>query len=934
MASEEKGSVIEGEQIDNTYRLWIDDDWYILVDAEGRCIGKCAEGALGFIVQLSSGRDESAVRALKIPRLVAETDRENAYIAELLAQELDAVRDVFDKPGGKSGLLGARDLASPLQRTIRIERIEEARQWDSALLFVRFEKGQNPFFCLMQPKEGGVFPPRANAPQIKGEFSDQIRSTSRTANPATGKPAEHWSQMVFLRVDQQRKDQETSGKIVVHAADQISIFSAADALATDRDSTAKTWYTCVPSVVYDWAPNTLQEAIGRGERGQNWSVDDHLQLMEQICKGIKVLHNKGMLHADIRPANIVYLGDPQNPTNYYLSDYGSFAHTNTRPLQAEPGPPKGGTIAGPVVEGERVSPFYAPERGSGRERETADTAIIVLKDTSAECYAIVGWKSEFIELGLLDEVSKPTRDADYYTQYINERRNQYSGDGQVERSLDRGDRVQLRDYIFELVEPEEILGNFQVFPCSPKFWTIYHGRIAIYEHRDRASCFAFPIPRVVELPQWSAATDIYSLGVLCLYSVYSELLNSNGRPVGDSSSSSDLLLGETSTIVQSLATEGAPGSAEPFVNQPPPDVPRPHTGGKPSTVKLDQDFEVMLKYMADKSLFRALWPQLEWLRNQIETKLVERERQKWTAETLANVLFQPKPETEKASKQQDKDDTSGAAEERTLQSETVKVISQITSTVPGIEHLLPQLSDGSDSGADMYQLGPFIFFLHFVLCCLNRKDSLDQEKLGWVEEGWMKAPFCEDRHDEPRVGGAADEALARLAEIRSIIKAGALKGLTTEKNNIAKFDLRPESEIRRELNALKDDKKKLGDQLENERNERNNLAEKLKGLSNIEEELTQTKLELEATKAAKEQACSEMAQSSAAAEKKLQEKIATDQAKIAQYERVFKALESAFNAAINKVSTVSGTHFLTNRRKVVDEMTEEFVNAMKQRPLE
>ena len=305
----------------------------------------------------------------------------------------------------------------------------------------------------------------------------------------------------------------------------LAIYNASSALATEYDSTAQTWFTCIPSVTYAWAPNTLQEAIGRNERGGKWTIDQHLQLMEQICSGIKVLHNKGMLHADIRPANIVRLSEPDNPLDFYLSDYGSFAYTNSRPLHAEGKEPMGDTVVGPVVEGERVSPFYAPERGSGRERETADTAIVVMTDTSPTCFAIVGWKSEFTKLGLLDEAARPRQQANFYTDFIHTRREQYRREGRVEHVLDAGDRVQLRDYIFELVAEEEILGNIQVFRCSPKFWTIYHGRIAIYENRDREACFSFPIPRVTELPQWSAATDIYSLGVLCLYSVYSELLH-------------------------------------------------------------------------------------------------------------------------------------------------------------------------------------------------------------------------------------------------------------------------------------------------------------------------------------------------------------------------------------------------------------------------
>jgi len=931
MAAKQVTATVTPEQ-QESYRLWIDDEWYILVDAAGRCIGKCGEGALGFIVQLSSVRDKTAVRALKIPRLVAETERENAYIAELLALELAAVRDVFDKPGDKSGLVGARDVSSPFQGTLRVERYEDARTWNGALLLVRFEKGENPYFCLVHKDHPAPHPPQAKVPKLDSSIFDQIRDVSRSSSHIAGHQQEHWSQMVFLR-SQPDGEQIGPNSSTFIQANSISVFSASDALAPAQLSAGRVWYTCIPSVTYDWAPNTLQEAIGRGERGGRWSIDDHLQLVEQICKGVKVLHNKRMLHADIRPANIVYLGDAKNPTNYYLSDYGSFAHSNERPLHAETSDPEGGTIAGPVVEGERVSPFYAPERGSGRERETADTAIIVLKDTSTVCYAIAGWKSELMELGLLDEVAKPTLDADGYSRFVNDRRSMFSKEGAVESALDNGDRVQLRDYIFELNAPEEIFGNIQVFHCSPKFWTIYHDRIAISESRNWPTCFSFPIPRIIELPQWSAATDIYSLGVLCLYSVYSELLG-HGPSVQQRQRVADY--DETraeghqdnhDSEYEEFGRE-AIGTPERFANQDLTDVPKVQTSDKASTVKLDDDFEVMLKYMADKSLFRALWPQLEWLRFQIEEKLVEQERQNWTAEKLAKFPYQPKRELEPSDDSQSKIETS--SEPRTLQSETIKVISQITSTVPGIAHLLRPLSEDANGAADIYQLGPFIFFLHFVLCCLHRQDSLDSEKLGWVADGWMKAPFCRDRHDPPKDGAAADQALLRLAQIRSLIKAGALRGLICEKTKIAPFDLRPENEIRREINELRDNARKLSEQLTHYKDREAELAERLSEYSLIQARLQQTEQELAEARGTIDSIRADLTRSCEEMETNLQAQLATNQSTLEQYRATIRALETSFNSAIKTVADANALRFAANRQAIVDEMTRQFVDVRKQ----
>src|SRR5438552_14000655 len=59
-------------------KLWINNDWYIPVDQDGYCIGESAEGALGYIIKLSRSGKANFFTALKIPRLLGDTHRENA----------------------------------------------------------------------------------------------------------------------------------------------------------------------------------------------------------------------------------------------------------------------------------------------------------------------------------------------------------------------------------------------------------------------------------------------------------------------------------------------------------------------------------------------------------------------------------------------------------------------------------------------------------------------------------------------------------------------------------------------------------------------------------------------------------------------------------------------------------------------------------------
>src|SRR6185295_1050295 len=105
----------------NHHRLWISAKWYIPVDDNGECTGLCLEGALGFVVQLLSGEGKELCRALKMPRLLGETHRENAYISDLMEKELQAVQEVIEKPmGTNKGLLRADiwELGGPLRGQI------------------------------------------------------------------------------------------------------------------------------------------------------------------------------------------------------------------------------------------------------------------------------------------------------------------------------------------------------------------------------------------------------------------------------------------------------------------------------------------------------------------------------------------------------------------------------------------------------------------------------------------------------------------------------------------------------------------------------------------------------------------------------------------------------------------------------------------------
>lgn len=799
-------------------RLWISDEWYIPINEEGQSVGVCNEGALGFVIQLWSTTGNGSRMALKIPKLMAETHRENAYISELMVQELNTVRAIFREPGNRRGLLQAHDAPDLLQGPISIKAIREAQEWDNAHVLVRYEKSQNPFFCLIKWEDGSLkkYPSEADCPDMDAMSFERMKDKAFESSFSE----RDWSKAVFVELpegqtqinlpvdynpsdnklaDDRSNDGNPTNITLASAADALAILNVTEALETNE--TSRTWYTCLPSVLYPWAPNTLQEAISLGHRDDNWSVRQHLQLIEQVCSGLNVLHSRGMIHADVRPANIVYEGSPQNPLAYAVTDYGSLARAGVVSAQSTP-VFTGNTVIGPVVQGERTSFFYAPERGLGRERESADTAIIVDPGGGGSLYVILGWKTELIESELLDINGKAIPDPDRYVRFINDLADS-EAEVDPQTLLHGGDRIQIRDYIFELIDSERQGNNLQIFECQKEYWTVYHGRIVVKcEQNEFGSCHSFPISRSIELLQWSASTDLYSLGVLALYSVYCHGLQGSYT-----------------------SPQRADGSHDVVPNENEDD----HIAEDERLV--DERFLEMLTYLANKSHFNAIWRRLEWLRKQLEEGLA----QDYTGEDFANLSFERHRILDSEKKQ------------RTLKEEAEAVASRVTQTVPGAEDLLQVLD---------YNLGAFIFYLHFVLRCLHRVDDLEES------EEWMTVPFCQNRHESP-TDGAAERALNRLGEIQDIIQKQALNSLTTQPKSIPGFDLRPETEIRADVHALREREKELSKQLQGLQQQGVKLNEDVdslqQGKQNAERTIKQLQDELKTLRSAKQELDSEWA---------------------------------------------------------------------------
>lgn len=715
-------------------RLWLDREYYIPIDRDGYCTGVCAEGALGFVIKTQSRADAGA-QALKIPRLMGDTHRENAYISQLLEGEMQTVKEVIvlQQPGlpPTNGLLLPQRRDSILRGPIScLDNDSTISRWHEALIFVQFNKGRNPRFCLIKRVGEGLdyFPPELEQrPELTVDEFEKIK-------------AEALQKTMFIELPAADSDEQTS-----------KIFSIGEALADDP--IGDTWYTGLPSITYGWAPGTLQESISRpGLRG-NWKVAEDLELADRICAAICSLHARGIVHADVRPANIVIQGPESDPRSYYLADYGSFAQNtpvSTGTMSIRPLP-----SLGPVLAGERTSAFYALERRLGREREAADVAVILKDGTEDDTIVLLlGWRGD-----LIDDKGQPRMAT--IEESLSKRVSPVTADEYADTILRAGDRVQVRDFIFQLKEDEKRYADKQIFVCSSQVWQIYHGRIAITATKRFGLCEWIPVPRTIELLKWSVATDLYSLGALLLYSIFR-------RSPADQS------------------------NAEQPVD----------------TSKAEDQFREMLTYLNSVPYFNAIWPELDWLRHEMERHLENREL---NADSFAGQGFYA----------YDRDPAQQAVpnidDPKTLLEAAVKLTQRLTQTAPGIYRLVKALD---------FNLATFIFLIHFALCCMHRKVHLSDRVIkNHKHPEWRQIlPYCTDRHEETRspagLNGAAERvvtpadlsqsaayvALERLDYLKQILgntKFNKLDGMRREDNSdIKDYDPKPDFSVREQVSTL------------------------------------------------------------------------------------------------------------------------------------
>lgn len=658
-------------------KFWLDDEWFIPVDDNGEC-KEVYEGALGYVVRVRH-KDSSGSGVLKMPRLLGETLRENAYINDLMEQEIAAAFKVNLESVKCLLHSTTKSVRGHLRRRINAQ-IGEATKFHNGVILVQFSQMHKPRLCWVCEGENGEvehWPPDV---KVLSEVSEIEALISKTYNRGLD---EVWSEAVVIHDN--KEDNEPAEKIA----------SLGNALS--QDSAGNFWYASLPSISYKWADGSLQSAIGSNSRG-SWTKDQHLRLIKRITTGVAELHRNKMLHADLRPANILFVNDdPTDPENYFVADYGSFAETSGNPM--EKSSPAAQSMRGPVVDAERASVFYAPERSVGREHETADTAIVVQQSDSQ--LLVLGWREKLID--------RESGELIFSKQDLTQK---WKDDSQPsERGLTAGDRLQLRDYIFVLKSEEKQCKDpsVRMFECESFTYRISHGKVAIRD--DNSECEEvrhFSVPRVIELMKWSVATDLYSIGVMLLYSIYR------------SSSSEDEQKHDS---------------------------------------EIEIEFREMLEYFG-KDTFRKLWPLLESTRIELEIHLLD---PNLNAEDLKNTPF-PIDQYGFDRISRDLGSSTASPGEITLLQQIIDLTNWIVLNVPKARRLVEALD---------YQLGEFILYLHFALCCIRREEDLlaYNEPAPWEafaesKRDLIQRPFCQNRLTDFSPDPMQEASLKALSRIR------------------------------------------------------------------------------------------------------------------------------------------------------------------------
>ena len=726
----------------------VHEDYLFEIDESGYFSGQCYEGALGVVLKI--GLRNSGWRALKLPRVLADSDRENYFIAALMADELKNA----GKVGAPPELLALESNKSLLQRMATTGTLEKPLR---QMLLAQLPKARRPRFCaIVFDHEGNVVELRPDLPELQwlkasgGEWRKILGAAAIEANVAT-----HC--MVI--------GGQSEGGTIRGAEARIPDGSTPTwrSLEAGRPSSSSrpAWFLGLPTPVYHWWGGTLEQAVRIGARG-SWPFKDHLHFIERIANGLDALYQFKLVHCDLRPANIMFHSQPKIVGNYRLIDYATFGEAPAidSGVAAEgKEDQRDRTVLGGGVAEARQSPFYAPERRVGRESEDCDTVLTLTRQDVAKLLTKerMGKRAYkwLVHAGFRAKMFTDIAGAEPGEEWTGELRDQIDAALNGEQrpmtsSLGwrAGDRVRVRDFVFE-IETVDYGPAGLTFLCS-KAWLVYSNRVFV-PLADSGSLSDAPsavhaVSRLMVLQKWSAATDLYSLGVLLLYSLFYN------------------------------SSEALPPERQ---------------------AHKDSEFANMIAVLSSPIYARAMIPRL-WVGVDLLRTLAEKEpyrnRNKFPPD---HILRLPHPLEIPSGH-----DVDGATDSKTNVEEFLKLVANsFASSTPGLSQVLLVVNRN---------VAHFILALHVVLALMHRREDFDvaSDDPGPGEGIWREELIARNRVEEPS-GEVIARVRALLERVQAVLNDPLVNEIVIQANKITQYEPASEATVILERQETQRENEKL-----------------------------------------------------------------------------------------------------------------------------
>ena len=673
---------------------------------------------MGYIIRCRSAQAGGADVAWKLPRLTSDTQRENAYVAQLLEVERSNVCRVGNRA---HQLIRYHAIDNPLEYSaigVRPGDVDPSTCAADQRILVRFSKGKRPRFCgVSQQSEGALRVAPEGALSVAREEWERL--TRFLCGDAHG--VGRFAPLFLADI----RSVSTVNRPTAYSSFEPGLLSQ----VVESETARRGWYIGLPTIVYDWANGTLQDAISNRRR-RGWTTHQHLTLIERLLCGLGTLHRAGMLHGDIRPANIMYCGDASDPHAYIIIDAGSLASGNANIVGGGPVEQSVDKTILSAIANARSSTFYAPERRQAFEHEDGDLAVVVADPRNKNnLIVVIGWRSRIEEARepgaeLLPLAAQLEPFVSRWIEALDQPRP--TRDERGEARLCAGDRVRLREYVFDVVEPPLTLDGFSVMLCKSSVTKVWNDRLVVplldfwrefnvpAPSADRF--IAMALPKVVEIYQWSQATDLFSIGVLLLYSVY-------GQNQGE-------------------------------------------------TTCMEREFTALLDTLANPLYFSRMWPHIDRVCAAIEQ----------IVDSRPGISAQEFVRSPSGIHQSPTPSERGEGESDSIYRAAINIVQHITQTAPHARKLVVQGFGGN--------VAEFLLFVHFVFSCLHRRaDLLRYDLLDSAPSG-REYPFSEDRTSrDPK---ATDHALGRIRRLHNLYVRGIFREMCSPPDDLP--DYRPVSQ--------------------------------------------------------------------------------------------------------------------------------------------